>query len=101
MEIASEMSRSESMGSLKGKYGLARRLRLHRLLQHMGRAEVHANPEQVGQPVLRRLTDRSPAGNTDAWRSEAQNTRAPRPMEELSGPWRNYRGIRPPMHPAP
>jgi hypothetical protein len=44
---------SERLGSLKGKHGLTRCLRPHRLLQHMRRGEVHMNPKQVGKPVLK------------------------------------------------
>jgi hypothetical protein len=53
MATASEMSRSERLGSLKSKHGLTRCLRPHRLLQHMRRGEVHVNAKQIGKPVLK------------------------------------------------
>ncbi len=47
---------------------------------------VHLNTvPQATSPINRRLTDRSPAGNTDAWRSEARNTSPAKRRDR----WRN------------
>jgi RNA polymerase sigma-70 factor, ECF subfamily len=46
---------------------------------------LHTLPQAIS-PINWRLTDRSPAGNTDAWRSEAQNTSSPKRRD----PWRSY-----------
>jgi hypothetical protein len=50
--MAAAMSRSEKLGSLKGKHGLALSLPAHRLLQGVGGREIDLHAEQIVQPVL-------------------------------------------------